>query len=433
MANLHRRARRGYSLIELMVAIGISLVVIAGALLLLRGQERSFQVTSGDRYLQEASRVALGHLGRNLSRAGFGVDPALAFDFGPMNAVRMDRAYQGQTFSTSSAPTGAGAACGALCRDSTAGPDEIVFRSRDPAFGPHPLTVAATSASVALTFAGPVRSPLLPGQILQVACYSGTMTWAYVQVSAASTAHADGTVTVPIAAGTTTFPRQNAWLDDPCFGGVATMAGGAPTTASLATAAEVFKVDQFHYFIRTYDAAGAEQPWGTPGARPWLMLDQGLTDAGGNLVTSTVAPDVEDLQLAYVFPADAATPLVGATAGVAITDDDAGVNLAPASGCPAYSDPADAATRSNHHPGNIGAVRVSVVIRSATADPALAGETTVPAAGNRAALAGEPGFRRLVVETTVDVRNLGALAPYYPSYGTYPAASGSRQLNVGGG
>ena len=385
-----RRHGPGFSLLELLVALVISLVVVAGALALMQAQERNFQTTSGDRYLQEASRVALGHLGDNLTRAGFGVDPALAFDLGPMNGVRMDRAWKNQTFSTTSAPMAGGAACGPLCRDSTTGPDELVFYARDPAFGPHPLTIAPSSASASLTLAGPIRVPLLAGQVLQVVCYGGNMTWAYVQVSGSSTVNGDGSVTVPIAgSGAANFPRQNPWLDDPCFGNVATMIGGAVSVASLGTATEVFKVDRFHYFIQSYDAAGQVQPWGTVGSRPYLMLDQGLSDAGGNPVVSAIAPDVEDLQLAYVFPSDAVTPLVGATPGTALSNDDTGVNLAPASGGPAYSDPLTSPTRLNHHPGNIGAVRVSVVVRSASADP-TAGEQQHRAGVGQPGHAGRP-------------------------------------------
>lgn len=425
---------RGFSLVEMLVSLVISAIVIAGAIGLMVSTQHHFQSTSSDRYLQETARLALGHITNNLRMAGFGVDPSLAFDLGPMTAVRMDRAYLGQTFSTTSSPTGAGGACAGLCRDSTSRPDEIVFFARDPAFGPHPLTVAATDSSTSLTIAGQNVS-LQPGQILQVACYTGAMTWAYVQVSGAPLPNGNGTVTVPIysAAGANAFPRQNGWLADACYGTVATMIGNAVDTASLASAAEVFKVDMFHYFVQSYDGSGSVQAWGAANTRPYLMLDQGLKDGSGAPIVSPLVPDVEDLQLAYIFPSDPATPLVGATAGAGLTNDDSGINLAPASGGPAYSDASSAVTRQNHHPGNIGGVRVTLVVRSSTADVTLPGNTTVPAAGNRGATAGPAGYLRLLVDTTVAVPNLSMAAPYYPTYGTFPAASGSRQLNVGGG
>ena len=426
------RPQRGFSLVELMIALGVGVIIIAGAVGLMISTQHHFQSTSGERALQEAARVALGHVTNNLRNTGYGVDPALAFDLGPLTNVRIDQAYSGQTFSTSSTPS-AGGGCTGLCRDSTTGPDEIVFYARDPAFGPHPLTVAASSSSAGLVVAGPVNVPLQRGQVLQVACYSGGMTWAYVTVSGAATDNGDGTVTIPIAGSGTTFPKQNAWLDDPCFQSVATVTSKVLNTATLTSAAEVFKIDRYRYFVATYDDGGNVRPWGTAGARPYLMLDQGLKDSAGNAIQSVVAPDVEDLQLAYVFPGDAATPLVGATSGAAISNSDTGINLAPGVRNPDYADAPDAPTRATHHPGNIGAVRVYVVVRSPVADPNLPNSATLPAAGNRDVTAGPPGYSRLLVDTTVAVPNLATSCPYFPGYGGSTATSGNRQLNVGGG
>lgn len=418
---------RGFSLIELIVALAISLVVIAGGMGLMVSQVRTFQETAGDRHLQETARIALDHIGNNLRQAGFGVDLALAFDFGQMNNVRMDRGPTGVTFSTTSYPSVATGNCTVgLCRDSTTASDEIVFFSRDPAFGPHPLTAAATAASASLTIAGPLNVTLNAGQVLLVACYTGNMTWAYVTVSATVPQSLNPTVTVPISAGVSSFPTQNSFLADPCFGSFATP---PVTPAALTTATEVFKVDRYHYYVQNYDPAGNVQPWGSATGRPYLMFDQGFT----GVQPSVIAPDVEDIQFSYVFPYDAVTPLVGATPGTAITGDDFGINLAPAAGCPAYSDPATSPTRQNHDPGNIGAVGVSVVARTADQDLTLSNSSTIPAAGNRAAAVGPAGYTRLLINTTFAVRNLSALSPYFPSYGIAPAATGSRQLNTGGG
>jgi type IV pilus assembly protein PilW len=432
-------ASRGFSLVELMVALVVSLIVIAGAISLMVGQQRAFETTSADRYQQEIARVVLSHVGGNLRNAGFGVDPALAFDLGPMNNVRMDRAPGGQLFSTTSYPVAGGGGCVGLCRDSTNGPDEIVFFSRDPSFGPHPLTVGVTAASNRLTIAlvpGQTNVAVQTGQVLQIACYTGSMSWAYVTVSGAPTANGDGTASIPITnLGSTNFPNQTAFLADTCFTATATVAlvGGVftVTPASLLTAAEVMKVDRYHYYVQAYDPNGNVRAFGNPNARPYLMFDQGLRDGGGNLVTSVVSPDVEDLQFEYIFPFDAVTPLVGATAGVALATDDTGLNLAPAAGCPAFSDATTSASRLNHHPGNIGAVRLGLVARSQTSDPTQT-DPTVPAAGNRAVVNGPTGYTRFFIETTVAVPNLSAQAPYFPTWGTTSAA-GTRTLNVGGG
>ena len=418
--------RRGFSLVELMVAMAIGAVVVAGAAALMLGQQRHFQSTSSDRALQEAARIALGRLGEDLRQAGFGVDPALVFDFGDMANVRMDRAAKGAAFSVTSADPKC-TATPVACRDSTAGPDEISFLSRDPLFGPHPLMVAATSGSATLKIAGPVKTTLAVGQVLQVLCYTGSMTWAYVQVAGPTITDGSGDVTIPIAPGATTFPRQNGSLDEGCYSATAIRVAGKLDPDSLVGAAKVFKVDRFRYYIQSYDDAGAPKAWGTAGARPYLMLDQGLSDADGP-IQSVVAPDVEDLQVAYIFPNAAADRLVGATAGTALAAGATGIDLVPPSPTPAFSDDPAAPTRLTHHPGNIRGVQVSLVIRAPAIDPRISGDP-IPAAGNRAAVVRNDGFRRVLVETTVSVRNLGMLAPYYPSYDL----AGATQINAGGG
>jgi hypothetical protein len=158
------------------------------------------------------------------------------------------------------------------------------------------------------------------------------------------------------------------------------------------------------------------------------MLDQGLADATGNPILQMVAPDVEDLQLSYVFPRSAA-PAAGAVAGTALTADAAGIDLAPAVAPPQYSDPATALNRTTHFPANIGAVRVSLVVRSAEADIRITDPAVVPAAGNRPDVAGPPNYRRARFDTSAATPNLDVRAPFFPSYS---AGAGDR-LNVGGG
>lgn len=414
----HAPSPSGFSMIELLVALAASMFVLLGATILLSSQQRSFTSTSAERALQESGRIALDSIAADLRLAGFGVDPALAFDLGTLALGRVAMIPSGASFTTSPL------ACGTdlTCRDRVDGPDELVFLARDPAFG-KPLTAAATSASSQLTVQGPLNTPLHKGQILQVLCYTGKMAWSYVQVSQSVAAGNALSVNIPIDTGTTIFPKQNNTLADSCFSSVLTT-----DPASAQSAARVFKVDRTRYFIQSYDAGGNKVTWGTAGSRPWLMADRGLTDTGhGNAaVIDPVAPDVEDLQVAYVFPADTVTPVVGATSGTVLSNDDSGVNLAALS--PIFGEDPAAPSRLTHHPGNIRAVRVAVVVRSAEPDLAATNPTTIPAAFNRPAITGAPAYRRLQLQTTVSVRNLDARAPYYPVYGT-----GTDQLNVGGG
>jgi type II secretory pathway pseudopilin PulG len=164
---------RGFSLVELMIALVISMVVIAGALALLTSQQRSFRASASDRALQETARLAVDHVATNLRLAGFGVDPSFAFDFGAQADVPMARAAPGTAVSKPAWKC----ASAVTCRDRIDSPDEVVFLARDPAFG---RTLAQPASASELVLAGPLVSPLRAGQILQVMCFTGNMLWAFV-------------------------------------------------------------------------------------------------------------------------------------------------------------------------------------------------------------------------------------------------------------
>ena len=401
-----RRAPRGVTLVEMLVALAIGAVVIAGALSLMVAQQRAYRVSAADRAIQDAARQGLEDLGTNLRRAGYGIEPWLAFDLGPV--ANAPPSWPGGTATTtvgypSGAPGGSPPACnptvGPADRDRTDGPDEIVFYARDPGFS---RTLSAAPTASQLQLGSNLTSPLEVGQILQVMCAAASA-WSYVTVGA----HADaGTSVVTLrTACSGPFPYQQGMLTSGCFN-----AGFG--------AARVFKVDRFHYYVARY------------GGRPYLMLDRGLWSGGAALV-EPVAPDVEDVQFAYVFPlATPAATVVGATSSVQLAKSAASIDLdaAPAP----YTDPTASASRTTQHPGNIRAVRASIVVRTPTPDAQLVGAEyqTVPAAANRPAVAGDPGYRRIVVETTEATRNVDSRAPYFPAYSTNNGADG---MNVGGG
>jgi hypothetical protein len=74
---------------------------------------------------------------------------------------------------------------------------------------------------------------------------------------------------------------------------------------------------------------------------------------------------------------------------------------------------------------------VAIVVRTpdvdfTRSDPAL---QVLPAAGNRAALNGPPGYRRQFFQTTAVTPNLDVRAPFYPTY----SVGSTDRLNVGGG
>jgi len=415
---------RGFTLVELLIGVLVSTLTVAAALALLMAQRRAFQGSSADRAEQEAGRMTLEHISENLRLAGYGVEPPMVFDFGYMTNVPMDRApaigvavnFGGDTAGTS------GFACAApvTCRDHIDQPDELAFQYRDPYFNRRLITATQNSLVISLVnpISGaiqPLSQPLQAGQVLQVVCYTGSMVWAYVQVAQAVPVSASPTATIALQPGANLdYPHQNQALTDTCF-----------NTGQAA----VFKVNRLHYFVQSYDANGNIVAWEAPGSRPYLMLDQGLLDANGNPILNVVAPDVEDLQVSYVVPLAApAQQSLGTTQGIQLTNSAAGIDLAPALGPPVYATPSISQLRATGYPANIRAVGLTVVLRSPNPDP-NGTDPTVPAAGNRpVSLNGQPGYRRLLFQTSVAVPNLGSYAPFFPAVGT-----GADQLNVGGG
>jgi type IV pilus assembly protein PilW len=414
--HLTRRPGPGFTLVELLVALAISPIVIAGGIALLGSQERIFRSSTGARQLQEVARVALGELSFGLRRAGYGVDPGFALDFGPtqalqyqapLNTTELNRNVQTQSYRCN-APV--------VCRDSIQGPDEIVWYARDPLFG-HPL--AQVGGANSITLGGPVNFPLEQGQVLLLICMQDPMYWVYVTVGAHVDPNPVGDVIVPLRPSPAfAFPQENTGAVNPAV----------PTACFTNGTARVAKVDRFRYHIQNYDPAGNPVGPLDNGARPFLMLDQGLVDQGGNLVETVVAPDIEDLQFAYIFPQQIpAESLVGAAPNTPIANSPGpeGIDLGAASSG-FFIEQGDARRRT-WHPSNIRAVRISVVVRTPVANPRIP-DATVPAAGNRPDIAGPAGFQRLRFETTVQVPNVDARRPYFPFLTQNPGD----QLNTGG-
>jgi type IV pilus assembly protein PilW len=425
-APFQARASRGFTLLELAIGLGLSAIVIAAAVTLLIQQQRSYTVSATDRAHQEAGQAALREIGYRLRLAGYGVDPNLVFDFGPQalpvprtgaptNAVVFDAA---STYRCATAVT---------CRDSTAGSDEVVFLSRNPLFSRTVTTFAGTT----LIFRGGLTRPIYRGQILQVSCLGGSQARGYVTVANTVLPSAPApdpaelvTITLQpeaMAGLARVFPFENSVSSDTCWG--LTAAGEAPV---------VTQVDRYRFYLEWFSPAGAVVAAQTPEARPYLMLDQGLTDENGAPITLPVAPDVEDLQLSYYFlppAAGLANRLVGAESGTAASAESFPLSVADAA--PAYLEAPDAPSRRTGHPTNILAVRVAVVIRSAEQDLSAATlpDRTLPAVGNRPPLVGLTNYRRTLFENTVLIRNLRSTAYPYPQVD--PAQVDG--FNVGGG
>jgi type IV pilus assembly protein PilW len=434
--SLHSQS--GFTLVELLVGVVVSLIAIAGAVVMLQGQTRSFQGSAADRALQETGRMALGAMSQDIAMAGYGVEPAMVFDFGQMTNVPMERAPQGAGKSVTFGGDSSGAtgfACGpaVTCRDAIDGPDELVFQYRNPYFNHRILKV---TSSTVIEILGPLLQPIRSGQVLQAVCLGGDMIWAYVRASAEVSATQAQAVPVGLDSGVNLeFPHQNEALANSCFPTASPPALANPATpVQRAEGPRLFEMERVRYFIQSYDAAGTVVNWNTPGSRPYLMVDRGLLSADGTPALEVVAPDVEDLQVSYVFPLAAVeNQVVGSTTGTRVDNSATGIDLAPAGGLvPTYSAARLSAVRTTHYPSNVRAVRIAIVVRSPNTDSSL-GDATIPAAGNRPAVAaGDPGYRRTLFQTSVAIPNMESRAPFIPT--VVPTTDSSASiLNVGGG
>lgn len=420
------RSQRGFTLIELIVGVAVSLIVIAGAVVLLQGQNRSLQGSQADRAIQETGRMALGSMSQDLRMAGFGIEPAMAFDFGQMVNVPMERAPQGTgktvTFGGDAAgATGFLCASAVTCRDSIAGPDELAFQYRNPSFNHQ---IVSVTSGTAIVIAGPLRQPIRAGQVFQAVCFSGNMVWAYVRAASEVAATADLAVRVALEPGTDLdYPHQNEAI-----------APGTGDTCFATGQARLLEVERVRYFIQSYDPAGNVVAWNTAGSRPYLMLDRGLRSADGAALLDVVSPDVEDLQVSYVFPlALVGNQVAGSALGTRVDNSATGIDFAPPGGIfPTYAAARLSTVRATHFPSNIRAVRVAVVVRSPSFQ-GTQGDAAIPAAGNRPVVpASDPEHRRSVFETSAAIPNMESRAPFFPTT-VLPTDPQAGVLNVGGG
>lgn len=294
------RKARGLTLVELMIAVLITGVVAVAALLAIQAQQRTFYAGQKGRAAQGSGRAALLFLEQKVALAGYGMDPANAFDF----------AWYG---------------CGAGCvRDRTDGPDELVFYARNPNFrvdaatstlhGRVWSTNSISSTQIQLEVRGGEVFPR--GQIVQLGC-TDELRIAYVTVSRTTVAGAPGPLDIPIdpvAPGLLTpgrsadpFRRQD--LADPNKADVKKWNGCLATGNPRA-----FLIDRYRFYVRVEDMGGGRSD-------PFLVLDTGTdTDGDGDLDLDDeilVAEGIENLQVGYGF-LDPALPVAGTEPGTPI-------------------------------------------------------------------------------------------------------------------
>jgi type IV pilus assembly protein PilW len=414
------RRHRGFSLVEITVAMTVSAIVLVAAIAAARSQQRSYYDGQRLREAQGAARNALLFLEEKLPLAGFGMDPALALDFGW---------YAGPCpTELSSCP-----------RDSKTNADELVFYARNPSYWVPQLSsddfrghvwqlVSLEAASDRVTIKAREGDTFPRGRILQLVCEGGSR-WAYVTVAAnVPPLAADGDVLVTLedeGAGENPF-RGQSLASDPCF----TPSGGVRPRA--------FQIDRYRFHLRPVDDGS-----GVPD--PFLVLDTGVDVNGDGQVTLDdeliLAEGIETIQVAYHFTNATTLGEAGATAGTAITfaagtaaTADQVTNkivrtnfpgpapsptvssefvYARSSFFPYTFGPPVAAERDTNHQANIRGVRVRLLTRSAgrdgqrvTQSPLRSGVPVMNLDSSPSWLGAAQGYEWISLETTVALPNM---------------------------
>jgi type IV pilus assembly protein PilW len=377
--------RRGFTLIEVLLAVAILAAVIAGISGLLVQQSLLFAKQQLQRALEENGRLALLDVSRAVRQAGYGIPPIAAFDF--------DRYACATPGVPSTCPNGG--------RDRADGADELVVSFRDPTFSRN-VTFLVGSAPWTLILDRPLTQIVRAGRVVQLLC-AGAEPSAYGALAADAQAGDDILVLRPLSNADGYYPQDGP--NDTCF-----------------AAATVMLVERQRYFVQN-DNFGV----------PCLFRERGR---GG---IELLERGIEDLQLTWqIGPPPAGSPYAaGGATPVAPPESCGGVPGWLFGGCTGVAetpsetaarpdwraDPYDFPSRYDAHPANVRAVTITVVARSLQETPDRTGDP-LPALANRAA---RPAgfFKRSVFSLTEQTPNLLTRAYFLPPV----FAAG----NVGGG
>lgn len=393
---MRRLPPRGFTLIELMIAVSVAAFVIAGIFLAFMAQTSAYADEQRQMTAQAGGREALNYLSETVRQAGYGVDPSralLAYD--GFNATQANQAAPNLAY-----------------------PDALVVHARDPDFQRGVLSLSAAQVQ----FSAAVGT-VYPGQIFLLLC-GGAAQSAYVTALAQPTAD---TITLQPAADVlqdspTSWPgpqfHQEASLTGPCFGRGDVVA---------------VKVNRAAFFVRAF-ADDPNQPTQTT---PYLMLEQGLDLNGDGTVDGDdavpLAPGVEQLQVSYMMdavPGKCATPALHG-----VTDSPPwGTAWRTATG-PALDTAYQDASRCTNDVANVRQVRLTLVSRAAQVHAAQGGDNAFsPDAGvgslGSGTVAWKPlenlvastnafnptggGYQRLVLRVSSTPRNLSMRSQFLP-------------------
>jgi type IV pilus assembly protein PilW len=317
---------RGFTLIEVMVAIAVSALVVAGVVAAVLSQQRAFYGSHRLRAAQSSGRAALLFVEDKLRIAGFGMDPALAFDF--------------QFYVNGPCPGDVG-----TCpRDAINNSDELVFYARNPNYWVPPnnttgnpvgrawrIPAGSTITATSVTIRANANDSIPAGQILAAVCPGGRY-YTYMTVATSfSQGIAAGDANVMLATVDTAnpFKRQDLAVSPgsgtPAYFNLAASAAAstiAPSSCFSSGEARLFQIDRYRFHVRPVQVG--TWPDGKVKYDPYLMLDMGIDTNGDTFIDANdemvVAEGIEIMQVAYTLANSAlSTPTVGVTAGTAIT------------------------------------------------------------------------------------------------------------------
>jgi type IV pilus assembly protein PilW len=427
-----RAPHRGFTLVELVIAMAVTVIVLAAAMTVVRAQQKAYHDGEKLRGAQGSGRRALVAIEEALPRAGYGVDASLALDLAPWYTGFCPDEMQES---------------GACPRDSTSNSDELVFYARDPRYWVDPAdnTVAPAGHAWRVTSVDDSMLHLVvkpgdvfrAGQIFQLVCPDAKFTY----VTAAET-RPPGTADIPLVEKDTNDPSSPFRRQDVATASGACFGGGT---------ARAFLIDRYRFHVRPFPVGGAA---GATEYDPFLMLDQGVDRNLDGVVDQAdeqvIAEGIELLQVSYVFNSASGIPTAGETASTAITFKAAAPSAATAAadtitttlfpgGAPqpgqsvyaassfdgyTFGPPPDPVRLTNDQ-ANIQAVHVAVLARSATPDRqgavgmnpgfTLLNLNALPAwiTGYAAARGGADGYQRVVLDATVNLPNMANRAMTY--------------------
>jgi prepilin-type N-terminal cleavage/methylation domain-containing protein len=378
--------RRGFSLIELMLALGITSVVVAGISIVILKQSQASVKQTQQRTMEETGRQALLEIAAAVRLAGAGIAPAAAFDFDRYACTSPGTASPGCNNNPGiENPPLTVTAASPGSRDKVDAPDELVVSYRDPTFVRNVTSLSPVNAtgpySVGLDKA--LTTTITQGRIAMLFC-SGADPISYVAFTA-DAAPGDTSVTVrPVQISDGYYPTPPP--NDNCF-----------TTAAFAL------VERMRYFVAN-DADGV----------PALFRDRGRAGDPKMFLRG-----IEDLQFTFTIgPGTGPAPGGGANCGTGWVYGlcNQGLPIDPAVADPDWvNDGYDSPTRFTKRPANVRSVEITVVARSTQKSPDKAGDS-VPALGNRPARAADQ-YSRAVFKLSEQVPNLLARAALMPGGG----------------